>query len=41
MQRMKINLIVKKHCLKNENVYLTKSILTYVIYIVLNVSVHT
>ena len=32
---------IKKHCLKNENVYLIKTISIYVIYTVLKVSVHT
>ena len=41
MKLIKINLISQNHYMKTENVYLTKTILTYVIHIVLNVSVQT
>ena len=40
-QSIKIELICSKTLLKNWNVYLAKTILAYVIYTVLNVSVHT
>ena len=39
MQSIKVNLVWQNQCLKNENVYLTKTILVYVIYTVLIVSV--
>ena len=39
MQGIKVNLVLQKQCLKIENVYLTKTILIYIIYTLLNVSV--
>ena len=41
MQRLNITQLAKQHCFKNKSKYKTKTILVYVIYFVLNVSVET